>query len=101
VNVSGSLIFTAFQADTGRELWRSDGTEAGTVLVRDIAPGAGAASPTMLAGGIGKLFFSASLPSTGGEPWTSDGTEAGTVLLKDINLGAGASRPGNLVTVNH
>ena len=30
---------------TGRELWKSDGTAAGTVLVKDINPGAPARSP--------------------------------------------------------
>lgn len=35
----GTLFFTAFEGVHGRELWRSDGTEAGTVLVDDIRPG--------------------------------------------------------------
>jgi len=29
----------------GRELWKSDGTEAGTVLVEDIWPGADSSHP--------------------------------------------------------
>jgi ELWxxDGT repeat protein len=36
--VNGTLFFVAEDQDHGRELWRSDGTAAGTMLVRDIAP---------------------------------------------------------------
>lgn len=37
-DVDGTLYFTASTVATGRELWRSDGTEAGTVLVEDLRP---------------------------------------------------------------
>ena len=38
-NVGGVLFFTGDDGMSGRELWRSDGTEAGTVRVKDINPG--------------------------------------------------------------
>jgi ELWxxDGT repeat protein len=38
-NLNGTLIFAAFDAVSGTELWRSDGTAAGTTLVKDINPG--------------------------------------------------------------
>ena len=38
-NVNGTLFFTADDGTNGRELWKSDGTAAGTVLVKDISPG--------------------------------------------------------------
>ncbi len=33
------LYFSGFGANTGRELWRTDGTAAGTTLVKDINAG--------------------------------------------------------------
>ena len=37
--VNGTLFFAADDGVHGRELWKSDGTAAGTVLVKDINPG--------------------------------------------------------------
>jgi len=39
--MDGTLYFTAYQLETGVELWKSDGTAGGTVLVKDICPGPG------------------------------------------------------------
>ncbi|WP_232023636.1 ELWxxDGT repeat protein [Microcystis viridis] len=36
-----TLYFTANDNVNGQELWKSDGTEAGTVLVKNINPGSG------------------------------------------------------------
>jgi len=76
------------------------GTAAGTVLVKDIKPGAGFSSPGSLTLVDGTLFFAADDGLNGRELWASDGTAAGTVLVKDINPGAGDSAPYELATVN-
>jgi ELWxxDGT repeat protein len=41
----------------GRELWRSDGTEEGTYLVKDILLGEGSSEPAMLTSASGRLYF--------------------------------------------
>ncbi len=89
VNVNGILYFTANNGSNGWELWKSDGTATGTVLVKDIVAGSGSSNPEQLTNVNGKLFFTAETSATGRELWKSDGTAAGTVLVKDIKPGTG------------
>ncbi|MBK8968881.1 MAG: T9SS type A sorting domain-containing protein [Lewinellaceae bacterium] len=80
---------------TGKELWKSDGTEPGTVIVKDINPGSGngaSGKPLNNSAWLGSdLIFVANDGATGEELWITDGTEAGTMLLADINPGASGS----------
>ncbi len=70
----------------GTELWKTDGTVEGTVLVKDINPFPRASSnPENLINVNGILYFSADDGVHGPELWKSDGSEAGTVLVKDIH----------------
>jgi ELWxxDGT repeat protein len=90
INVNGTLFFTAADGSHGVELWKSDGTAEGTVMVKDIYPGASGSSPVTLTNVNGTLFFSATDGITGHDAlWKSDGTNAGTVLVKDMAPGAG------------
>lgn len=75
----------------GDEFWITDGTEAGTHILKDINPGlpGGVSNEAAILGS--KLIFQGTEPSSGSELWVTDGTEAGTVLLKDINPGAEGS----------
>src|SRR5262245_47463920 len=78
--------FTATDPDHGRELWRTDGTPAGTTLVADINPGAGSSDPGQFATMNGYLYFAATNPYEGGrELWRTDGSAAGTKLVAEIN----------------
>lgn len=94
--MSGVLYFSADDGVRGNELWRSDGTAAGTFLVKDINPGSGDSSPSGLVVANGVLFFAANNGVQGVELWKSDGTEAGTMLVKDVRSGSSSSTPGDL-----
>ena len=87
-NVNGTLFFTATNGTSGYELWKSDGTSEGTVMVKDINPGSQSSTPFQLTNVNGTLFFRANNGTNGTELWKSDGTPAGTVLVKDINPGS-------------
>ncbi len=89
----GTLFFSANDNLTGQELWKSDGTPAGTVRVKDIDP-TGNASPQYLRDANGVLVFEAREPATGRELWKSDGTAEGTVRLTDLPLGETGSVTG-------
>lgn len=83
------LFFSAYDIAHGRELWVSDGTTAGTKLVKDIEPGHNG-TVSLLHGEInGNLLFEAITTAGGRELWVSDGTAAGTVMIADIYTGTG------------
>ncbi len=92
-NVNGTLYFGASDGTNGTELWKSDGTSAGTVQVRDIRPGASDAFPDYLTNVNGTLYFRANDGANGTELWKSDGTSAGTVLVRNISPGASGAFP--------
>jgi ELWxxDGT repeat protein len=92
-NVNGTLFFTAYETTTGRELWKSDGTEPGTSMVADICPGPCSSAPSDLTNANGMLVFSACTEGGECEVWRSDGTVQGTQQLADINQGEPSSNP--------
>ena len=79
------MFYTARDEQHGRELWKSDGTDSGTVMVKDIWPGTYSSIVSPLKAVGDTLFFSAYGGDQGSELWKSDGTDAGTVMVKDIN----------------
>ncbi len=99
-NINGTLFFRASDGVNGFELWKSDGTAAGTVLVKDINPGSRNSNPDYITELNGQVFFGANDGLTGLELWKSDGTAAGTVLVKDIVPGPLGSAVRNLADVN-
>src|SRR5215468_6852760 len=61
--VGGTTFFRAQDEPHGQELWKSDSTSAGTVLVKDIWPGADGSRPSNLINFNGTLFFTAYEPN--------------------------------------
>lgn len=94
------ILFSTYEYDlglgtgTGRELWFSDGTIAGTYMIKDIYPGFASSNPQdfFLVGS--KALFSADDGTNGRELWITDGTPGGTHMLKDINP-SGDGNPSN------
>jgi ELWxxDGT repeat protein len=97
---NGTLFFKGDNGTGGIELWKSDGTPAGTVMVKDIFPGAGSSFPGELTNANGTLFFRADDGTRGRVLWKSDGTRAGTVMVKEVFAGYEGSLPGYLASVN-
>ena len=77
--------FTARTIATGSEIWRTDGTNAGTFLLRDIVPGPESrvgVYPNMLTVVGDTAFFRVTSPHGGdAKLWKSDGTSAGTQIV--------------------
>lgn len=68
--MDGVLYFGADGGTHGREFWRSDGTQSGTYMVKDIWPGLADGSPRYMRLVDGVLYFSANdgestVPSSG------------------------------------
>ncbi len=113
IAIGRTMFFVADDDTTGVELWRTDGTEVGTRIVRDIrkgwsAPGYGesdrSAYPLWLTVFNNEIYFAATDDvdtDRGRELWKTDGTEAGTVMVKDLNPGRGSSDPASLIVWNN
>ena len=103
--INNKLLFFARNPTTGFELWESDGTEAGTKLIKDINVGtnSGQSSNSYKLSIVlnNKLYFRASDGINGYELWESDGTTSGTKMVKNINPGSSDSYPYNFVKLNN
>jgi ELWxxDGT repeat protein len=105
VHAGDFLFLTLNDGEHGWELWRSDGTDSGTTLVKDIFPGSSNGidpqfGHTQLLVVDGVLYLAADDATNGIELWRSDGTEAGTWLVSDIDAGESGSKPSGFVEMN-
>jgi len=94
---NGLVFYILYNGFTGlEELWRTDGTAAGTVMLTS------AVSPYDYLNVAGNTaFFAAGDATYGYELWESDGTVGGTKMVKDINSGSGSSDPGGMFVFNN
>jgi len=92
VPFAGRAYLAADDGNTGREVWRTDGTPEGTEIAIETEPGP-ASSLVSFRGLAGKLYLALQDPDLGLEPRISDGTAAGTHLLGDLCPGPCSSDP--------
>ncbi len=78
---NGTALFSADDGIHGRELWRTDGTAAGTTLLADLLPGPAGSAPEALEVIDGIVYFVAYDAGERWEIWRSDGSAAGTRRL--------------------
>ncbi len=94
----GKVYFALDTAETGSELWVTDGSAEGTRLVAEGRPGPAAGDPGEFRSlPDGRLVFAFTDDAHGREPWISDGSAAGTRLLEDVWPGEGGSSPSSFV----
>ncbi|RCJ40764.1 hypothetical protein A6770_10175 [Nostoc minutum NIES-26] len=94
------LYFAADDGINGSELWKSDGTAAGTVLFQDIVPGLSGSNPVIQLNIDSVFYFTADDGIYGrNDLWKSDGTQDGTVLVKDLP-GSDSSYIDNRINVS-
>lgn len=97
--IGNKLFFSAKKNNTDVELWVTDGTVNGTVMVKDINP-SGASMPSDFFEYKGWVFFGADDGVNGIELWTSDGTPGGTYMIENIN-GSNDGYEGNHIIYNN
>ena len=100
---NGIVYFSAYTKETGQELWKTDGTPRGTMMIKDITGDADDSFPDEFTGYNGLVYFSAWDNVHGRELWVTDGTEAGTHLVIDLytgDNGVNQNVPGDLGKAN-
>lgn len=94
-------VFSLYEPTSGREVWVSDATPAGTRRLLDINPGNGSSDPGDFLAAGNLTWFAAYQPATGRELWVTDGTTAGTRLVADLEAGGASSNPQQLVRLQN
>ncbi|MDB5323495.1 MAG: Flagellar hook-length control protein FliK [Phycisphaerales bacterium] len=87
VQANGLTFFVADDGAHGLEVWRTDGTTIGTLLVRDIAPGSDSSIPVLI-GAVGNMAI---FRTTTGDFWSTDGVSNTNRLLTTVHPGASAN----------
>jgi ELWxxDGT repeat protein len=99
---NGHALFVADDGVHGTELWITDGTEAGTSLVKDIHLGSkGTYLHHFASIGNGQAVFSADDGINGIELWVTDGSSLGTHLVKNINSVPFSSTPYGFTPIDN
>jgi ELWxxDGT repeat protein len=84
-SIDGYLYFSASSPLNGSEFWRSDATESGTKMVKDLFPGMTGSGPGLFTESDSGFYFFASRGAAGMDIWKSDGSNAKTLLVKQLD----------------
>ena len=108
--INGALYFEVDDGDHGRELWKSDGTTVGTVMVADINGGVEPSDLLLNADSCGRascravtaggFFFTARDDWEGRELWFSDGSSATRLTAVEAGSNDGVTSPRILLSSN-
>jgi len=80
-DVNGTIYFAGDIHDSAFDLWRTDGSNSGTIKIRHFE--ALDRAPSLMWSVSGKLLF---MLRRAGELWRSDGTPAGTVMVSKVSV---------------
>lgn len=94
----GIFYFAASDPAHGWELWRTDGTPAGTFRLTDVCPGACDSNPSGMQLFQGEVYFAADDGVSGIELWASTGTPGNARRVRDLCPGPCDSEPQSLET---
>src|SRR4029453_17678355 len=94
--------FHASDGSHGAELWKSNGTEASTMMVEDIRPGPASGALYEIANLDGTAFFSRDDGTNGSVTslWKSSGLPENTLQVKPFPTGTDSASPAGLVQFN-
>lgn len=95
-----ALYFLRNDPSAGYELWQSDGTKAGTHLLKDIDPGSRSSDAGKFTVSGPWIYFTAQTIKNGREIWRTDGTAKGTRLVIETARGSGSTLPEELTADN-
>lgn len=84
INYKGIIYMCYDHHRFGRELFKIDGSEFGTNMVKDIDAGPGNSEPSAFFEHGDHLYFFAKTAETGWALWRTDGRKSGTQKVKDL-----------------
>jgi ELWxxDGT repeat protein len=98
-SLGGLLLFESTDAlnTNGLELWKTDGTDAGTAMVADINPTKRSSISSVTAAANGTTYFVAYGAPWQVALWKTNGTSGGTAKVLDVQVDSGLAALGGSV----